>query len=71
MDQPEQVTYPPLNTLKPVASEVWIVDGPEIRFGFPWPKMAFAAAPPSFAAPSDGSAAISEPSRIRQRSGAV
>jgi hypothetical protein len=33
--QPEQVTYPPLNTLKPVASEVWIVDGPEIRFGFP------------------------------------
>lgn len=39
MDQEEQVTYPPLNTLKPVASEVWIVDGPAFRFGFPWPKM--------------------------------
>jgi hypothetical protein len=41
MDGEEQVTYPPLNTLKPVASEVWIVDGPGIRFGFPWPKMVF------------------------------
>lgn len=26
-------TYPPLNTLKPVAEDVWIVDGPLIRFG--------------------------------------
>jgi hypothetical protein len=34
-------TYPPLNTLKPVAKDVWIVDGPAIRFGMPWPKMAF------------------------------
>jgi hypothetical protein len=25
-------TYPPLNTLKPVADDVWIVDGPLIRF---------------------------------------
>lgn len=34
-------TYPPLNTLKPVADDLWIVDGPEIRFGLPWPKMPF------------------------------
>ena len=34
-------TYPPINTLKPVADDVWIVDGPIIRFGLPWPKMAF------------------------------
>jgi hypothetical protein len=32
-------TYPPLNILKPVADDLWIVDGPEIRFGLPWPKM--------------------------------
>lgn len=36
-----QATYPPLNTLKPVAGDVWIVDGPEIRFGMPGLKMAF------------------------------
>jgi hypothetical protein len=34
-------TYPPLNTLKPVAEDIWIVDGPLIRFGMPWPKMSF------------------------------
>ncbi len=35
-------TYPPLNTLKPVADDVWIVDGPLIEFG-PWPfRMPFA-----------------------------
>ena len=34
-------TYPPLNTLKPVADDLWIVDGPVIRFGMPWPKMPF------------------------------
>src|SRR5262245_4680341 len=32
-------TYPPLNALKRVAEEVWIVDGPVIRFGTPWPEM--------------------------------
>ncbi|GLQ55518.1 DUF4336 domain-containing protein [Devosia nitrariae] len=37
----DQATYPPLNTLKPVAEDVWIVDGPIIRFGMPWPKMPF------------------------------
>lgn len=34
-------TYPPLDTLKPVAEGVWIVDGPAIQFGPPWPKMPF------------------------------
>lgn len=34
-------TYPPLNTLKRVAEHLWIVDGPIIRFGMPWPKMSF------------------------------
>jgi hypothetical protein len=34
-------TYPPLNTLKPVADEVWIVDGPIIRFGVPGFRMPF------------------------------
>jgi hypothetical protein len=34
-------TYPPLNTLKSVATDVWIVDGPIIRFGMPWPKLPF------------------------------
>jgi hypothetical protein len=28
-----QCCYPPLNTLKHVADDVWIVDGPSIRFG--------------------------------------
>jgi hypothetical protein len=36
-----ELTYPPLNTLKPVADNVWIVDGPAIRFGMPWPRMRF------------------------------
>ena len=34
-------TYPPLCTLKAVTEDVWIVDGPEIRFGMPWPKIPF------------------------------
>jgi hypothetical protein len=34
-------TYPPLNVLKHVAEDVWIVDGPVIRFGMPWPRMPF------------------------------
>jgi hypothetical protein len=38
-------TYPPTDTLKPVAEGVWIVDGPVIRFGylglrFPFPTRA-------------------------------
>ncbi|MGH6866342.1 MAG: DUF4336 domain-containing protein [Methyloceanibacter sp.] len=33
--------YPPLNILKTVAGNIWIVDGPIIRFGIPWPKMPF------------------------------
>jgi hypothetical protein len=35
------VTYRPIDTLKPVAENVWIVDGPEIRFGPPGLKMPF------------------------------
>ncbi|MCO5131970.1 MAG: DUF4336 domain-containing protein [Xanthobacteraceae bacterium] len=34
-------TYPPLDTLKPVANDVWIVDGPLIRFGPPLLRMPF------------------------------
>lgn len=36
-----QATYPPLDTLKPVADDVWIVDGPLIRFGPPLLRMPF------------------------------
>jgi hypothetical protein len=36
-----QPTYAPLNTLKPVTNHIWIVDGPIIRCGIPWPKMPF------------------------------
>lgn len=34
-----EATYPPLNTLKFVAEDLWIVDGPLIQFGTP--KMSF------------------------------
>jgi hypothetical protein len=34
-------TYPPLHTPKRIADDAWIVDGPLIRFGMPWPKMPF------------------------------
>lgn len=36
-----RATYAPIDTLKPVADDLWIVDGPVIRFGMPWPKMPF------------------------------
>lgn len=36
-----KAVYPPLNTLKPVAQDVWIVDGPVIRFGPRWLQMPF------------------------------
>ena len=36
-----RATYAPINTLKSVADDVWIVDGPVIRFGLPWPKYPF------------------------------
>jgi hypothetical protein len=41
VDGHSRSTYPPLGTLKPVAENLWIVDGPIIRFGMPWPKMPF------------------------------
>lgn len=28
--------YEPVNTLKPVADDVWVVDGPEIQMTYPW-----------------------------------
>jgi len=28
--------YKPVNTVKPIADNVWIVDGPEIRMTYPW-----------------------------------
>lgn len=34
-------TYPPLNSLKRVADDVWVVDGPIIRFGPRWLQMPF------------------------------
>ncbi len=34
-------SYPPLNTLKRVTENVWVVDGPLIRFGMPGLKMPF------------------------------
>jgi hypothetical protein len=41
MHDDTRATYPPLNTLKRVADHIWIVDGPVIRFGIPWPKYPF------------------------------
>jgi hypothetical protein len=41
MESDSLATYPPLNTLKGVADEVWIVDGPTIRFGPPLLRMPF------------------------------
>lgn len=41
MTHADSRTYPPLNTLKPVAPDVWVVDGPLIRFGLPFFKMTF------------------------------
>lgn len=40
-DDPNRMTYAPLNTLKRVADNVWLVDGPVIRFGPPGLKMPF------------------------------
>lgn len=37
----DRIVYPPLDTLKSVAENVWIVDGPMIRFGMPWPKIPY------------------------------
>ncbi|MBR1123018.1 DUF4336 domain-containing protein [Bradyrhizobium lablabi] len=41
MPRDAHLTYPPLNTLKPVARDVWIIDGPVIRFGVGWFKAPF------------------------------
>lgn len=41
MREDAEATYPPLNTLKTVADDLWIVDGPAVRFGVRWLKMPF------------------------------
>lgn len=38
---PCQNIYPPINTLKRVCDDVWIVDGPTISFGPPLARMNF------------------------------
>ncbi len=39
--QHDRQTYPPLNTLKPVTGDVWVVDGPLIAFGPPLLRLQF------------------------------
>src|SRR3954462_9904144 len=41
MNRHTEMTYPPLGTLKSVTEDVWVVDGPVIRFGTLLPKMPF------------------------------
>ncbi len=41
MSSDDRATYPPLNTLKRVADDVWIVDGPALRFGPRFLRMPF------------------------------
>lgn len=41
MHADDRLLYPPINTLKPVTADIWIVDGPIIRLGMPWPRMPF------------------------------
>ncbi|MBS0532400.1 MAG: DUF4336 domain-containing protein [Proteobacteria bacterium] len=41
MESDSLAAYPPLDTLKRVADNVWVVDGPVIRFGPPLLKMPF------------------------------
>jgi hypothetical protein len=36
-----KATYPPLGTMKEVVADLWIVDGPAVRFGVPCLRMAF------------------------------
>jgi hypothetical protein len=54
--------YAPLDTIKPVADQVWIVDGPLIRFGMPWPKMPFPTR--MTIVRSDGNLFIHSPTRL-------
>lgn len=37
----DRITYPPLDSPKPLAENLWIVDGPAIRFGVAWLKLRF------------------------------
>jgi hypothetical protein len=40
-DEPSFEAYSPLNVLKPVARDVWIVDGPEIQFDYAGLRLPF------------------------------
>ncbi|MCA0060083.1 hypothetical protein [Mesorhizobium sp. B261B1A] len=55
--------YEPINVLKPVAS-IWIVDGPEIRFGVGWLKFPFTHNDPSAALWRAGPAFVCEILRL-------
>ncbi len=37
----DRLTYSPLNTLKAVTDDVWIIDGPPVSFGRGWFKFPF------------------------------
>ncbi|MBX9843433.1 MAG: DUF4336 domain-containing protein [Xanthobacteraceae bacterium] len=41
MNADARLVYAPINSLKQAADNIWIVDGPVIRFGMPWPKLPF------------------------------
>jgi hypothetical protein len=55
--------YPPLDTLKSVTDNVWIVDGPVIRFGYLRPKMPFPTRM-TIIALEDGNLFIHSPTRL-------
>jgi len=63
MSDAGQETYPPLDTLKPVAENVWIVDGPTIRFGLPGMKMHFPTRMALIRLP-DGGIFVHSPTRL-------
>ena len=46
---PAMQLYEPISTLKPVAEDLWIVDGPIVRMAFGWLKVPFPTrtSPPS------------------------
>lgn len=66
MAEREEQTYPPLDTLKPVAEDVWIVDGPTIPFGPPLFKMPFPTRMTLIRLP-DGGLFIHSPTRLTSK----
>jgi len=41
MKEKAEIAYPPINVMKQMADDLWVVDGPVIRFGTPLLKMPF------------------------------